>query len=208
MSTSRAFKQSIYSGYENYFKELKNIKPIDLTDYLKVTIRISKDDSNIKRSLFSGREIEKPPIVDMRFIHIEGLGFHNKDLLIIKGIEYYLLAFYAQWKSQYRYRRYSDLVNYLGNDYEITQNIDHLEITPNVTDPALINSLFLNLFVALKIKLSDSFENEETSRWWGFIQRVDQFGVRILDDIDQRKSIKIPAFSFINSIYKIGLPTS
>lgn len=199
-------KKSIFYGYEKYFSQLKDVKPEDLNASLKVTIKIDSDDSGVKRGFLSGNEREKPPLIDLNFINIEGIKDHNKDLLIMKGIEYYLFVLYAQWKAQYGYRKYNDLVDYVGVKYIITQNIDKLEITPKVKDPALINTLLFNVFIALESKLSKRFENEEANHWWAFTQKVDQFGIRILTDIDQEKSIRVPVFSFINSIYKIGLP--
>ena len=199
-------KESIFYGYEKYFSQLKDVKPINLNESLKVTIKIDSDDSSVKRGFFSSHERDKPPLIDFDFINIDGIIDQNKDLLIVKGIEYYLLVLYAQWKAQYGYRKYSDLVDYIGEEYIITQKIDKLEIIPKVKDPALINTLLFNLLVALESTISKKFENEEANHWWAFTQKVEQFGIRILTDIDQDKSIRVPVFSFINSIYKIGLP--
>lgn len=199
--------KSIYSGYEDYLSTIKGLNLQELNKTLRVTIKINKDDPGIKkRGFLSSPDKEKPPIIDKENIEIEGLDFDNSDLMIIKGIEYYLLTMYAQWKSQYTHRKYSDLVGYIGDSYVITQNVDKFDTEPEITNSSLRNTLLFNLFIILEDKISSNFDENEASKWWAFLQKVKQQGHQIISDIDRRRSVTIPTFSFINNIYKIDLP--
>ena len=203
-------RKSIYHGYEDYFKDIKGLNLDELNRTLKVTVNINKDDPGIKkRGFLSSPDTDKPPIIDRQNIIIEGLNFVNKDLLIIKGIEYYLLAMYAQWKSQDTHRKYSDLVGYIGNTYQISQNKSTLVIEPEIINRSLRNTLLANLFIHLEDEISSNFNVNEANKWWTFLQKTKQYGSQILLDIDRTNYLNPtvkPTFQFVNSIYKVNLP--
>jgi hypothetical protein len=199
--------QSIFFDFIQHFSAISGLNTEDLKKTLKVTIKIDKDDPGIKkRGFLSSPETDKPPILDKENIIIEGFDFDNLDLIVIKGVEYYMLCMYSQWKSQYNYRKYSDLSGYIGNSYEVSQDVGELHIKPEVINSSLRNTLLFNLFINLDGKISSKFDENKASKWWAFLQKVNQHGQQIIYDIDRRGSITVPTFSFINSMYKIDLP--